>query len=149
VTAWWNRIKRSWLPILGGLTLVICVSLIALRLVGPKIGNKFCTLVDVLMDEGVVVHLIGQNLPRKYIVEVDFPSGKKVLECDSTDNCSNGAYLRQPESGYPPEKLTITVIINNRRITQTFAPEYQITLPNGEGCEPVYYTTEINFPVNP
>jgi len=146
--SWWNRSRNIWL-MLGGFPALIFIVIVVLRLRGPNIGNKFCTLGDILMDEGVVVSLIGHNLPEKYIVEVDFPSGKKVLECDDSDRCSDGAYFRQPESGYPSEKLTVTVSTKNKRITQTFTPEYQITLPNGEGCEPVYYTTEIDFHIAP
>jgi len=151
---WWNRSKKFWLRTLGGLLFSFTFLLILLRLLGPRVGEKFCTMADILMDEGVIVNLIGHNLPEKYSIEVDFPSGKKVLQCDSSlievgNNCSDGAYFRQPESGYPPEKLTVTVVTNNKRITQTFIPEYQITLPNGEGCEPVYYTTEIDFSISP
>lgn len=145
-TVWWNRIKKLWLFVLGGLLFVFIV---VLRLIGPMIGEEYCTLTDTIANEGVVVNLIGHDLPGKYTVEVDFPTGKEVVDCDSSQNdcSSNGAYFRQPESGYPPNELTVIVIIDNKQVTQTFTPEYEIILPNGEGCEPVYYRTEIDFPI--
>lgn len=144
--------------------LIVALTVIALMMViGPLIGDKFCTLAGCV--GGVNIKVI-EEIPDRYIVEVDFPSGKRKLTCNSAipptptggwggDVCvPDGAFFRQidvqgtgnlPTSDLPPEDLTVTVTVDGQQITRTFHPEYEIWHPNGEECEPMCYFATIEF----
>jgi hypothetical protein len=160
---WWNRIKKWALPFFISLLLLLVSSVVVLMLLGPVIGDVFCTIVDCLGD-GIHIKLAGRELTGEYTVEVDFPSGKRVITCDSggdslsppkatspdTDYCEpGGAFFEQLDNkshnDKPPEELVITVVHDGERFTQTFHPGYEIVYANGEGCDPMCYFTTIEF----
>ncbi|MFZ5878804.1 MAG: hypothetical protein ACOY0R_05500 [Chloroflexota bacterium] len=137
------------------------IIILALMILGPIMGNVFCTIVDCLGD-GVHINFVGGEMPSKYMVEVDFPSGKRTLDCDSTkishpselilggDYCKgNGVFFEQLDNqksnDKPPGELTVTVVVDGKSIKQTFHPEYELWYVNGEGCDPMCYYTTIEF----
>lgn len=105
------------------------------------------------------ITLIG-FVPEDYIVEVTPP------DMDiSRIHCIKGSKQDQDSIHHPghsscrswgvmfsefsPEEIAVTVIWDNREITQTLKPTYRIELPNGPGCEPECRvgTTEIIMPI--
>jgi len=154
VTLWWNKAKR-WLLFLLGAISVFVIIILALMIFGPIFGNVFCTMADCLGD-GVHIKFIGEEMPSKYVVEVDFPSGARRISCPGPssdsghDGCeANGVFFEQLDSqgpnDKPPQNLKVIVEIDGKRITRTFSPTYKYFIDNGEGCGPMCYFTTIEF----
>ncbi|MEW6029563.1 MAG: hypothetical protein ACOYZ8_09750 [Chloroflexota bacterium] len=159
---WWNKNKRTFPFVFGGVLLLTGAAIVVLMLIGPLVTDQFCTLVGCLGD-GVHIILVGE-IPDSYSVEVDFPSGKRSVSCFTLfpvrrddfpgDSCTEyGAFFEQIDSqshsDKPPEKLTVTVdFFNGQRITKTFHPDYQISYPNGEHCDPMCYYATIYFDIS-
>ena len=156
--SWWNKLSGSnrWLTIVF---LFLCLSVgivLTLTLLGPKIGGKFCTLADCFGD-GIHIEFVDGNAPEKYSIEVEFPNGKRILECNNSsdlpladwDSCkAYGAFFEQLDD-LPPEEIVVTVIVDDTRISRSFHPEYEIWYPNGEDCPPLCYFATIEFELFP
>ncbi len=162
VTLWWSRFKPWGLSFLGFVG-IVGIIILALMIFGPIFGDVFCHMADCLGD-GVHINFVGREITEQYMIEVNFPSGKRTLICNldqgsstpdaslpDRDHCGpNGAFFEQldkKQSDVPPEELIVTVVAHGERITQTIHPKYVIDYINGENCDPkcYYATIEFNF----
>ena len=154
--SWWNKLpnKSYWF-----ILIFICMLLgvVIWRLIGPKITGDFCTMADCFGD-GIHIDFIGGNVPDMYTIEIGFPDGKRKLVCNKVleaqlieeDHCKPaGGFFEQVglqmPSDTPPEEIIITVMFEDRTITNTFRPDYEIKFPNGEDCPPLCYFAKIQF----
>jgi len=154
--SWWSKARKALL-MLGGTIALVCVVLILLRLFGPRLTNSACTLAD-CFGNGIHVNIIGGSILEEYSVEVEFPDGKRLVECNASssqrftnmDGCEDDSvFFKQPASESPldslPEEITIIVITDGKRISKTFDPDYRVMYPNGENCAPKCYFVSIDF----
>jgi hypothetical protein len=156
--SWWSRNKKILLLTVVGVLVSVGLVIISLMMLGPIIGSKFCKLVDCVGD-GVHLNFIGET-PDSYTVEIEFPSGKRKIVCKSDslyelylteDHCKpNGVFFEQLDSqepsDLPPEELKVTIAFDEKIITKTFRPDYEIWRDfNGEDCPPMCYFATIEF----
>jgi len=149
--SWWNRSKKIWLPILGGILFLIGISLFMLRFAGPKIGNTFCTMMGCLGGVGVVLEGIPDS--TLYELEIQNLHGKKqTLTCTIGkdeypifgNSCvPTGAIFTLNEDEVPPNEIAVTVTINGKKTSKVFHPNYEKNRPNGKPCPPICYSATI------
>jgi hypothetical protein len=156
VIPWWSKTKRWFLFLLGAISICAIIILVLMMFSPLILDNVFCTLADCLGD-GVHINLVGGEIPSKYTVEVDFPSGKRRISCPGSspdfsghDACEeNGVFFEQLDSqgprDKPPKTLRVIVEFDGKQISNTFSPIYEFSYANGEGCSPMCYFTTIEF----
>jgi len=152
VMSWWSKYKKAWL-ILASSFALICLAIIALRLVGPRLGEDFCTLVGCLGG----IQIIVEGLPDATVYELDIRNlhgMKQSITCKVGvdefqilgDSCvPNGAAFTLNQDEVPPEEITVTITVEEKKFTKVFRPVYDKFRPNGEDCPPVCYSAIITM----
>jgi hypothetical protein len=159
--SWWNRIKERWRLVLGGFLLLIGIFVVVMRLIGPMIGEEFCTLADCLGSLGIVVK--GLSAGTNYDLAVKYVNGYEyTLSCEMGkgeqeydflgNNClAEGAIFTTwslDRDEIPPKEITVTVTVDGKKVTKVFHPVYEKNYINGKDCEPVCYSSTITMDVS-
>jgi hypothetical protein len=149
--SWWNRNKKGFLIVSGGLLALIVIAFAFLMISGPLVGDRMCTLVGCV--GGLEIELLGLPDATPYEISIVFPSGEtQTLTCGTENDqsevfvkkCSpNGAFFSLTPDAEPPQEITVTVTIAGSQTSETFRPVYEKFQPNGENCSPTCYSATI------
>jgi len=158
--SWWNRSKKIWLSILGGLLFLFLAFVAIMRFMGPRIGNDFCTLAGCYGGLGIAV----EGLPDGTIYDLDIQyihGREQTLTCEMgkddddapvspfVNGCVRyGVAFTLDMDEKPPEEITVTVTANGKKISKVFRPTYKEHYPNGKECGPVCYSSTIVIDVS-
>lgn len=149
--SWWTKNKKFILLIFTGLLLLAGATVVLLTMFGPVVG---CTLIG--CRGGIQVDLEGLPAATPYQVILSSPSGEiSTISCvpGAEDNpnsfekscLTNGAYFSLEPDLLPSDKVTVTVIVGESRVSQDFRPVYKKFQPNGKNCAPVCYSATIRM----
>ena len=78
---WWSKNKKVWSATIGSLVLLVFVYMFVLMLMGPKIGNRFCTMAGCLGGLGITL----EGLPDATVYNISVQSihgHQQTLTCE-------------------------------------------------------------------
>jgi hypothetical protein len=113
---------------------------------------------DVQCEDHLDVKLRG-NVPNDYVMALETVQGEIIrVHCANGVNVEGSGRVDEPvcaEWGvsfpFIAADVTVKMWWDNYQLSHTIKPKYQRLQPNGEGCEPVCWTgeLEIRIPKNP
>lgn len=121
--------------------------------------SRICTLVGCLSS--IKIHFVGGPISGAYTISISLPTGNRTLSCNNdkanvtpavaplaSDECLEDGGIFYFESDLAPENVTITVSSSGGQVSRTLKPIYKTYQPNGEGCEPVCYSSSLDIDVS-
>lgn len=153
VILWWNK-NKSFLKVFlfGAGSVGLC--LLALMFSGPLISKYvFCTQGACLYNT-IGVELLGVPEATPYNVIFYFPKEEtKSVSCifgfeNVEKGCNkDGAFVVMAPGDEAPEDFSITVVFNEKRISQDFHPVYWGSRPIGSSCLPTCYRETVRLTI--
>ena len=154
VTLWWNNSRKSILKIFLLCTGLVGLCLLALMFSGPLISKYvYCTQGACLYNT-IGVELPGVTEATPYKVIFYFPNEEtKSVSCifgfeNVEKGCNkDGAFVVMEPGAEAPEDFSITVVFNEKRISQDFHPAYWGSRPIGSSCLPACYRETVHLTI--
>lgn len=149
----WNKGRRILIKTIIWCAGLIGITILALMLLGPVIGDTFfCTLVGCFGS--IHVDVFGLPASEPYLVKFEFPSGKteyaycKIGEFDFEEGCSEtGAHIFLAPDVMPENEVIVTITVNGEQFSKRFYPEYKKMQPNGKNCAPTCYSATVKMTI--
>jgi hypothetical protein len=103
-----------------------------------------CGACSAVMYMDTLEVILGGSRPRVYTLEVSAPGGQPHrVECGSNimpAPSMSEAYGICQDNGavfynFSPDEMTITLLWDNHRVSQTFKPSYETKWPDGPSCQ--------------